>query len=263
VVSNVPLDLTVDELVTWDELVPDELAVMAVRGAIPQHPADLAALYPHLFSTPKAAQHWLDRAKPFGPCGEITPSPYKNIYMGLGQFEPPLRRARYRLAAGGYGRTVWLSSMIQEPRQWLETRLGPVLYFVDGPGPQNRLKQVSVMVPVWPQPPCGEQTAENGEINKTACCVPTSLPAEWIGTLDDQREWLAGAVPGGVPMPEAAAVGQLSLDDPDLDDAAEYLGDVIQRLGGTLTLLALEWSPLVNFRCERFHRKNTGIQDRH
>ena len=80
VVSNVPLDLTVDELVTWDELVPDELAVMVARGAIPQHPADLAVLHPDLFSTRKAAQHWLDRARPFGPSGTISPNPYKPAF---------------------------------------------------------------------------------------------------------------------------------------------------------------------------------------
>ena len=92
VVSNVPLDLTVDQLVTWGELVPDELAVMVARGAIAQHPADLAALYPDLFPTPKVARHWVERTEPFRPSGQIAPNPYKDTYLDLGQFRPPCSR---------------------------------------------------------------------------------------------------------------------------------------------------------------------------
>ena len=162
----------------------------------------------------------------------------KYSYWDMGKFgAASLILARYRLAAGGYGRTVWLSPAIQDPRRWLEARLGPLMSFVE---PQNRPRQVPVAVP---PPPCGEQTADEGEANETLCCVLTSLPAEWIGTIDDQREWLAEAVPGGVPVPEVVAVGQPSLDDPDaappMHEALIWLSDQI-RLSGIPSFESLE-----------------------
>ena len=91
---------------------------------------------------------------------------------------------------------------IADPRGWLEARLAAIASFTAHDRPQNTLKQASTVDPMWPPPPCGEPpSADNGEINQTACCVPTGLPAGWIGTSDDQREWLAEAVPGGVPVP--------------------------------------------------------------
>ena len=141
--SNIPLDLTVDRLVTMAELL-DPLTVMAGRGVIPAHPADLATCHPDLFTTAKAAKHWLDR-------GGLK-LPQVPISISIGNWGN-LVRASYRLSAGGYSRAVWINpARVLDPRAWLESRLGPLAYFEGDDGPEAPPPAVSMPVPEIPAP---------------------------------------------------------------------------------------------------------------
>ncbi len=125
-VDNVPVGLTVDHLVTLAELL-DPLTVMAGRGVIPAHPADLATCHPDLFTTAKAAKHWLDRG------GLKLPQVPISTSIGIwGNLVP----ATYRLAAGGYTRTAWTNpARVSDPRAWLEARVGEITHFQIGTPP--------------------------------------------------------------------------------------------------------------------------------
>jgi hypothetical protein len=66
ILCNIPLDIPVDELVTWRELVGDDrlaqaLALCEEKGwdALPLAPEKLSELFPELWGTAKAAERWL------------------------------------------------------------------------------------------------------------------------------------------------------------------------------------------------------------
>jgi hypothetical protein len=68
ILCNIPLDIPVDELVTWRELVgssrlADALAVCEENGwdALPLAPTELTRLFPELWGTEKAAERWLSK----------------------------------------------------------------------------------------------------------------------------------------------------------------------------------------------------------
>ena len=65
---SIPLDIPVDELVTWRELVGDDrltdaMAVCEENGwdALPLAPAEQTRLFPELWGTEKAAERWLSK----------------------------------------------------------------------------------------------------------------------------------------------------------------------------------------------------------
>src|SRR6266481_4793903 len=66
ILCSVPLDIPVDELVTWKQLIGDRrlsdaLADCDAKGwdALPLAPRALSRLFPQLWGTPKAAERWL------------------------------------------------------------------------------------------------------------------------------------------------------------------------------------------------------------
>jgi hypothetical protein len=66
ILCNIPLDIPVDELVTWRELVGDNRLAAALEicdengwEALPLEPAELTRLFPELWGTDKAAERWL------------------------------------------------------------------------------------------------------------------------------------------------------------------------------------------------------------
>ena len=68
ILCNIPLDLPIDELVTWKQLtgdrrLSDALAACDARGwdALPLAAAELCRLFPSQWPTPKSAERW--RAK--------------------------------------------------------------------------------------------------------------------------------------------------------------------------------------------------------
>lgn len=183
--SNIPLDLTVDRLVTLGELL-DPLTVMAGRGVIPAHPAELAVCHPDLFPTYERARHW---AKGPGAAalklGEIP------ISISIGK-SPNLVRETYRLASGGYSRMAWVDrTRVLDPHAWLEAKLGPLVYF--SAGGDDR-----------PDPPPPRSPARA----PVPAPAPATLPAtvEWPAVPDDQApaEFLE-AIKGGAGFTKIAS----------------------------------------------------------
>jgi hypothetical protein len=71
ILCNVPLDIQVDELVTWSQLtgdrrLSDALAACDARGwdALPLAPKELTRLFPALWATKKAAERWTAKNPP-------------------------------------------------------------------------------------------------------------------------------------------------------------------------------------------------------
>jgi hypothetical protein len=65
ILCNIPLDIPVDELVTWKQLtgdrrLSDAMAECDASGwdALPLAPRELAGLFPALWTTRKAAERW-------------------------------------------------------------------------------------------------------------------------------------------------------------------------------------------------------------
>src|SRR4051794_15069275 len=56
IVTNVALPIEVDEVTTWEAIQPSPVEIMRARGVIPFSYADMAALYPDLFSSREGAQ---------------------------------------------------------------------------------------------------------------------------------------------------------------------------------------------------------------
>ena len=68
ILCNIPLDIPVDELVTWRELAGDDRLTGALaaceesgRDALPLAPTELTRLFPELWGTEKAAERWLSK----------------------------------------------------------------------------------------------------------------------------------------------------------------------------------------------------------
>jgi hypothetical protein len=98
VLSNVVLDVTVDRLVTWNEIVPDRLEVATARldGVLPLAAGLLAERFPDLWATPKAARREIEDAvsKP--------QTPNRDSYLGtlLSGFGVVGRRVRSEALGG-------------------------------------------------------------------------------------------------------------------------------------------------------------------
>jgi hypothetical protein len=90
ILCNIPLDIPVDELVTWRELVGDSrladaLAACEERGwdALPLAPRELSNLFPELWGSGKAAENWL-RKNPLNPYRSII-----RVWGVLNTYRPP------------------------------------------------------------------------------------------------------------------------------------------------------------------------------
>ena len=91
--SNVVVDVTVDRLVTWNELMPDRLTVAAARldGVLPLAPAWLAGRFPDLWATRQGGEARRSRG-----LGQTPQTPNKNSYLGFEAFAavlPPVGSA--------------------------------------------------------------------------------------------------------------------------------------------------------------------------
>jgi putative DNA primase/helicase len=125
ILGNLALPLTVAEVTTWDELLPDRLMVAAAEAALtgkplPLAPADMATARPDLWPTPKAAERFLEgRSK--------TPQTLiEGSYKELGGFKA-LNPARYRKP----GARRWSSALVpaEGGKAALEALLGDLVAF--------------------------------------------------------------------------------------------------------------------------------------
>jgi hypothetical protein len=101
VLCNIPLDIPVDELVTWRELVGDSrladaLAACEERGwgALSLAPNKLNHLFPELWSTARAAERWLSK-NPLNPYVSII-----RLWGVLNTYRPP-------------GQTRWSKALVR------------------------------------------------------------------------------------------------------------------------------------------------------
>ena len=133
ILAAVALPVTVAELTTWDDLVPDRLATAAAeaalnRRAMPLAPADLSKARPDLWETAKAAKLCLERGKAvlkgLKPLISIS-------YKAFEAFQTPnasATAARYRKGLRGRWSAAWVPT--EGGREALEAVLGcPVAAF--------------------------------------------------------------------------------------------------------------------------------------
>jgi hypothetical protein len=123
VLSSLVLDLTVDRLTTWRDLVGDPAVRMQAEGFIPCSPRDLAAAYPGEFATVKAAERWMERRGAI--CPKTTPKPlYEDNIRDRGEF---WARWHFRVSGRrGPPSTILVAPHVSDPRRWIEERIGPV-----------------------------------------------------------------------------------------------------------------------------------------
>lgn len=68
IVSNLPLDITVDALTTWNDFVPSRIERAILKGgALPLFSGEASRCYPEFWATPKAAKHDFQRTREKGP----------------------------------------------------------------------------------------------------------------------------------------------------------------------------------------------------
>ena len=154
--SNIPTNLPVDRLVTWDELLPDkaEASVIDGRGVELHSASEMARCFPHRWPTAAAAKQWRHRQdKDLGPKGVTDPdmksnretlplsgpaqdlgpqraqNPYTEFYREMGPFDRSV--VSYRLEGHTRG-SPHLATMpagvtsLDEARLALELVTGPV-----------------------------------------------------------------------------------------------------------------------------------------
>jgi hypothetical protein len=90
ILCNIPLDIPVDELVTWRELTGDGRLLKALETcdengweALPLAAKELTRLFPDLWLTRKAAEDWA-RKNPLNPCMSII-----RLWGVLNSYRPP------------------------------------------------------------------------------------------------------------------------------------------------------------------------------
>jgi len=101
ILCNIPLDIPVDELVTWRELTGDGRLLKALEiceengwEALPLAAKELTRLFPELWSTRKAAEDWA-RKNPLNPCISII-----RLWGVLNTYRPP-------------GQTSWSKALVR------------------------------------------------------------------------------------------------------------------------------------------------------
>jgi hypothetical protein len=115
ILCNIPLDLPVDELVTWRELVGDNRLAEALEKceengweALPLAAKELTRLFPELWRTRKAAEDWA-RKNPLNPFISII-----RLWGVLNTYRPP-------------GQTSWSKALVRhgaDPQSALAGVLG-------------------------------------------------------------------------------------------------------------------------------------------
>lgn len=116
VLSSVVLDLTVDRLTTWREIMPTRLERAAARGsAVPLSASELARCFPDLWATAKAAEREQDK----------SPLSHIEVLYGKGGVYP----ARYRRAGQKRPTPALIRADAGDARAALEAVVGPVVWF--------------------------------------------------------------------------------------------------------------------------------------
>ena len=104
ILCNIPLDIPVDELVTWRELAGDGRLLKALETceekgweALPLAPEKLSELFPELWGTAKAAERWLGN-NPLDPMISII-----RLWGVIHFYRPRGRRGKWSKALVRHG----------------------------------------------------------------------------------------------------------------------------------------------------------------
>jgi len=153
ILTDVPLDIDIDHLTTWDEMVSlaDPVEVMLARGLLPLSWSGVATLMPELFETPSAAKMRFRKHDPQlgakydvvaaalkSGSDEFVSFPYKYIYRGTtrshavpGEARPPRQSAficaRYRPRGERQSKKIFVDLRHHpDPHNALVRVLGPL-----------------------------------------------------------------------------------------------------------------------------------------
>jgi hypothetical protein len=186
VLSNAVLDLTVDHLVTWKEIMPSRFEQAAARGpAMPLSASELARCFPDLWETEAVAKKDLQReatgyasydGETFTSQSELNrdKSPIEEFLYGKCPYliRRGLLKIRYRrLGQRGRASPAAVRTDAADPRAALESVVGPVAWF--------EFEQETEPVAATQ----AETPAEAEPVN-----TPVSqIDAEPVGDLDQQR----------------------------------------------------------------------------
>jgi hypothetical protein len=210
--AEMALPLTVHEVATWDNAVPNRLEVAAeaalARRGLPQAPADLARARPDLWPTENAADLDLKRARKGGRGLISTTHKALTPLSGMGV-------AQYRKAGGG-GSLASALVPLSAPRAALEAITGELSAFkLTSPSPEPP--------PAPPPPPAGGRA-----------CPPSPL---------ELRAPDAAEEPDDAPAPEALDPPFAMVSEPP----PALVRRLIERAGGRAPprVLVLELSPEV------------------
>jgi hypothetical protein len=128
ILCNIPLDMPVDELITWRQLAGDGRLVKALEAceengweALPLTPGELTRLFPELWGTEKAAEHWLGN-NPLNPLISII-----RLWGVIGAYRRAGRRGRWSKALVRHGADprVALAGVLGVPAEDIRVRDRP------------------------------------------------------------------------------------------------------------------------------------------
>jgi hypothetical protein len=126
VLNNLPLDLTVDRVMTWPEMRPSRLVrAFARHGVLPLSPADLTRCFSDLFKDVKTAENAIAAAKKTTLKSQII---YLLGDLGL-FFDPPLKATYRRKGQRGPLACALVRSDLSDPRSILEGLVGELVEF--------------------------------------------------------------------------------------------------------------------------------------
>ena len=126
VMTNAPLPIPVERLISADDLAPSPQDLMMAAGGVAfSNPTDAAAAYPKLWATRKAAKHAFERAS------EPRLAPFLNKYPFIREWGQPPAEVTYQRAGAGCRRVTALVDLaiVPDPEPWLVERLKTTLAY--------------------------------------------------------------------------------------------------------------------------------------
>jgi hypothetical protein len=217
--NRLALPLTVAEVMTWDEALPDRLTVAVAEAALfgramPLAPADMSAARPDFWATPKAAERFLEGRKRF----ETPQTSIVSIYRGSGGFKT-LQGARYRKGLRGR----WSQALVPltKARAALEAALN-----VENEGPLSAFELVAPPPPTpWSKSLAAIVTALHAPLPGEVPLAPASPPPQRrLPLLAVVSREPAILEPGSVEPDEVQA------DEPAVMPPASRLEALVRRL---------------------------------
>lgn len=212
--AGMALPLTVDEVMTWDAILPDRLTVAAAEAALfgramPLAPADMSEARRDLWETVKAAERFMEGWRRF----ETPQSLIRLTYKGLGGFKTHTG-ARYRKGLRGR----WSAALvpIDGGEDALEAMVGPVAAYELAAGDAAG-RNASAQAPARDAPAREVRTHSAPDPRtREAAADPEPMEAAEMNDMDDAAldalPEQAG-IPPGMALAPADGAGGLGFED--------------------------------------------------